>query len=280
MPELPEVETVRRGLEPAMAGQRFKNVTVRRHDLRFPVPADFSNVLRGRKVQSLTRRGKYIVVHLDGERGFGLHLGMSGRVRVFPKGTKREKGAHDHIIFEMENGGVIVFNDPRRFGMAFLTGDKWEDEKFFKAMGPEPLEDVFTPDGLRAKLKNKKASIKAALLDQCVVAGVGNIYACEALYDAGIHPARAAGSLTRAEAGKLVKAVRAVLKRAIEAGGSSLRDHRTTDGNLGYFQHSFSVYDREGALCLSCSGGKKSCKGIRRMVQSGRSTFYCPVKQK
>lgn len=280
MPELPEVETVRRGLEPVMLGSLIRDVIVRRHDLRAPVPKDFKKRIAGRRVESLRRRGKYIVAVLNGGEGFGFHLGMSGRIKIRPASANEEYATHDHVVFVLKDGTEIIFNDPRRFGSVFLAGKNWDAEKPFLSMGPEPLEKKFLLEDFSARLKNKNAPIKNVLLDQNVVAGVGNIYACEALFHAGISPLKKAGAVSGAQTEKLVRAIQSVLSKAIKAGGSTLRDHRKTNGEMGYFQHSFSVYDREGKACLGCDCNIAKTGGIRRVVQAGRSTFYCPRKQK
>ncbi len=262
-----------------MLGRRIKDVILRRADLRGAFPANFSKDVSGQKVMKLERRGKYILAVLEDGQGFGLHLGMSGRIKIQEPGNQNF-GLHDHVVFVMEDGAKIIFNDPRRFGQLFKIGLHWDSEKPFAKMGPEPLGEKFLKTGFGVKLKNKRAPIKTALLDQNVVAGVGNIYACEALYDAGISPLKKAGAVTGIQTEKLVHAVQQVLERAIEAGGSTLRDHRKTNGEMGYFQHSFSVYDREGKACPACDCEIARTGGIRRVVQGGRSTFYCPRKQK
>lgn len=284
MPELPEVETVRRGLAQSIIGKSFSSVEVRRKDLRIPVPGNLASAIEGCRVEDIIRRGKYIVIFPGGAPAMILHLGMSGRVDILKGKAGKTSSSdykpqkHDHVIFTMDNGTKVIFNDPRRFGMLYLTPvSDWEGSKPFSAMGPEPLEPKFDGTTLEENLRGRKGNIKSALLDQGVVAGVGNIYACEALFLAGIHPERQAGSVKGKEAGKLADAIRSVLEKAIEAGGSSLKDYRKTDGSLGYFQHSFSVYEKEGHKCPGCT-----CKNnrVRRIVQAGRSTFFCPVKQK
>lgn len=291
MPELPEVETVRNGLKPVLQGHRLTRVQTRRGDLRIPFPPGFVQHLTGRKVTHLRRRAKYILVDLDNGETLVIHLGMSGRMTIY-KGDKAlpldgiegesvaaggGRGPHDHVIFETDAPARIVFTDHRRFGlMTLVETGKLETHKLFKGIGPEPLDAGFTAASLSATLKGKKASIKAALLDQRVVAGIGNIYACEALWRAGISPKRKASSIAGERAKRLVTAIKHVLKDAIAAGGSTLRDYRKSDGSLGYFQHSFKVYDREGERCQ-----KKGCKGtIKRIVQAGRSSFYCAACQK
>ena len=287
MPELPEVETVRRGLAQVMEGRRIKSVKVRRYDLRFPVPADFSDRLRGRRLMTLERRAKYLVCTFDDKTVLLAHLGMSGRMVIENRGHPNvpgqfvlEKGmhdAHEHIVFEIDTGTTIRFSDPRRFGMMLLTTTcQLSSHKLIRHLGPEPMEDTFTGPVLAARLKGKKTPIKSALLDQRVVAGVGNIYACEALYAARISPRRGAFTVQGERAARLASAVRTVLKRAIDAGGSSLRDHVAPSGELGYFQHSLSVYGREGWPCPGCD-----CeRSVQRIVQAGRSTFLCTKRQR
>ena len=288
MPELPEVETVRRGLAPVMEGKRFAKVEVRRGDLRWPLPKGFAQKLNGKTVQGLGRRAKYLLADLSSGDVLLMHLGMSGSFRVgkdSAPGTyyhERSKStAHDHIVFHMSNGATVTFNDPRRFGsMKLVPRARLEDEPLLRSLGPEPLGNEFDATMLAKACAGKKTSLKAALSDQRVVAGLGNIYVCEALFRARLSPKRIASTIAdrngkpneRAE--KLVDAIKAVLRDAIEAGGSSLRDHRRADGSLGDFQHNFQVYDREGEPCPSCKGK------IKRIVQGGRSTFYCPSCQK
>jgi len=293
MPELPEVETVRRGLAPVMEGARFVRVEARRGDLRWPLPDRFVPRLEGQTVEGLGRRAKYLLADLSSGEVLMMHLGMSGSFRIATPGDETTPGdfhhersksaAHDHVVFHMSNGARITFNDPRRFGFMKLTPRAGLDQDpLMRAMGPEPLGNAFDAALLAMACAGKKAPLKAALLDQHVVAGLGNIYVCEALHRAHLSPRRRATTLAdrhgqpakRTET--LVEAIRTVLNAAIEAGGSSLRDHRRTDGELGYFQHHFRVYDREGEPCPT-----RGCTGtIRRIVQSGRSTFYCPVCQK
>ena len=289
MPELPEVETVRRGLSAVMEGRRITAVDVRRRDLRIPVPEDFAEALIGRTVVKLGRRAKYLVIELDDETVILAHLGMSGRMLIdHPEfGDDGEIGryaheagagaAHEHIVFEVGNGTLIRFRDPRRFGLMALTRiDDLATHKLLAGLGPEPTGPEFTADVLSRALAGKKTPIKAALLDQRVVAGLGNIYVCESLFQAGISPRRMAATVQGKRATRLVDAIHNVLEIAIEAGGSTLRDHVAPDGEIGYFQHSFKVYDREGVPCPGCTCGGT----VHRIVQSGRSTFYCPKRQR
>ena len=291
MPELPEVETVRLGLEPALEGHRFTRVVARRPDLRKAFPQAFADRLTGRRVQRLRRRAKYLLLDLDNGETLIVHLGMSGRLTIhgakaplkpgrFHNRTPDDgsgEGKHDHVVFETEEGTRVVFTDHRRFGLMDIAETKAIDQHpLFKGLGPEPLDAGFTPAVLSAALKGKKTPIKSALIDQRVVAGIGNIYACEALFRARISPKRLAKTVAGARSEKLVPAVKDVLTDAIKAGGSTLRDYARADGELGYFQHSFTVYDREGQPCPA-----KDCTcTIKRIVQAGRSTFYCPSCQK
>jgi formamidopyrimidine-DNA glycosylase len=299
MPELPEVETVRRGLQPAMEGSKILKAEARRKDLRFPFQKDFVARLEGQTVTGLGRRAKYLMADLASGDVLLMHLGMSGSFRVVAGDSKIAPGkfhhprsedrAHDHVLFHMSSGATIVFNDPRRFGyMKIFARDKIEDEPLLQGLGPEPLGNEFDASMLARACANKKTSLKAALLDQRVVAGLGNIYVCEALFRAHLSPRRLAATLATKKtkgapggeptdyAKRLVEAIHAVLNQAIKAGGSSLRDHRQTSGELGYFQHSFQVYDREGETCQS-----PRCGGIvRRFTQNGRSTFWCPKCQR
>lgn len=292
MPELPEVETVRRGLEPAMAGHRIARLVQRRPDLRFPLPDRFADRLTGRRIESLARRAKYLLAHLEDNEVLIMHLGMSGRFTVSspPASTRRgnlvgdfahDTGtdpAHDHVVFDMASGATVTYNDPRRFGfMDLVAADALDGCRHFAGMGPEPLGNGFNAEYLAARAQGRAADLKAFLLDQRNIAGLGNIYVCEALFRSGLSPNRAASCLTdrrgrpteRCE--RLVPTIRQVLEEAIAAGGSTLRDYAHADGSLGYFQHSFKVYGREGEPCT-----KAGCGGtIRRTVQSGRSTFHC-----
>jgi len=283
MPELPEVETVRRGLEPVLTGQRIARAQVRRPDLRWPLPPRMAERLTGARIERLRRRSKYILADLDTGETLLIHLGMSGRVLI--SGVQigaylhehAAPQAHDHIVLDIEGGARITYNDPRRFGMwdMMATGSE-EGHRLLAGLGPEPLGNAFHEAYLATRLRGRNTPIKAALLDQRVVAGLGNIYVCEVLHRTGISPLRKAGRLSDRRAASLVPAIREVLAEAIEAGGSSLRDYRQADGELGYFQHTFRVYGREGAPCrtLGCTGL------VRRVVQSGRSSFYCASCQR
>ena len=289
MPELPEVETVRLGLAAALERHTFARVQVRRADLRKPFPERFAARLTGRRIVRLRRRAKYLLLDLDGGETLIVHLGMSGRLTIHgakahakPGGFHHKapddgsgQGKHDHVVFETGEGTRIVFTDHRRFGLMTIAETAALDaHPLFAGIGPEPLDDAFTPAVLSAALKGKRTPIKSALLDQRVVAGLGNIYVCEALFRARISPKRLAKTVAGERCEKLVPAIKAVLKDAIKAGGSSLRDYAKADGELGYFQHRFAVYDREGKPCPACRGI------VKRIGQAGRSTFYCPSCQK
>jgi formamidopyrimidine-DNA glycosylase len=281
MPELPEVETVRRGLEPALVGARVVGVEQRRPDLRFPFPERFAERLAGRLIKALRRRAKYLLADLDSAEVLVMHLGMSGSFRVEESARPSNRGSHDHVAFDLSTGTRVTYNDPRRFGfMQLIAGADLAAHPLFATIGLEPLGDELDGAALARRFANKRTSLKAALLDQSLIAGLGNIYVCEALHRAGLSPLRAASSLAgktgapNARAHGLAGAIRDVVAEAIAAGGSSLRDHRRPDGRLGYFQHAFRVYDREGTPC-PCCGAR-----VRRIVQGGRSTFYCPRCQK
>jgi len=290
MPELPEVETVRRGLEPVFTGSGLERVELRRADLRFPFPRDFAARLAGRRVETLRRRAKYLVGELDDGETLIMHLGMSGSFRIDaddPEAVHHRaastKAAHDHVLFHFANGASVTYNDPRRFGfMLLVPRAELPAHPLFAGLGVEPLGPELTPQRVAEELRGRKAPLKAALLDQRIIAGLGNIYVCEAMHRAHLSPLRAAGTLVDAKGRPkrglvdLVEAIRQVLGEAIVAGGSSLRDHRQTDGSLGYFQHSFRVYDREDAPCPTpgCGGN------VSRVTQSGRSTFFCRECQK
>lgn len=281
MPELPEVETVRRGLEPVLLDRRLSGVVVRRRDLRRPLPADFEARLVGRRVTVVGRRAKYLLFALDSGDSLIAHLGMSGCFRVYAPGTAPEPGRHDHVLFETERGDSVRFNDPRRFGLMAVTATEGLDgHPLLAGLGPEPLGNDFSGPVLAARLAGRVGPIKTALLDQTVVAGLGNIYVSEALFRAGLSPLRGAGTVAGRRAERLVQAIRRTLLEAVAAGGSSLRDHRRPSGELGYFQHSFAVYDRAGEACPGCDCDVARSGGIRRIVQGGRSTFYCARRQR
>jgi len=308
MPELPEVETVRRGLEPVLVGQKLTKVSMRRPDLRFPFPENFSKRLKGQTITALQRRAKYLLAHLSGGEVLVMHLGMSGRFTIVepPKLSATSKSGigphpkikerpgqfvtetahntkHDHVIFETAAGATVTYNDTRRFGyMLLVEGDDLHNHKMFCNLGPEPLGNELHADYLASVARGRKSDLKAFLMDQRIIAGLGNIYVCEALFHAGLSPDRKSATLT-SKTGKplvrtqaLVASIRLVLNGAIAAGGSTLRDYKKTDGSLGYFQHKFVVYGREGEPCT-----KPRCKGvIARKIHSGRSTFFCPKCQK
>lgn len=281
MPELPEVETVMRGLEPVLLNQRIRSVTMNRADLRIPLPHDLQQTIVGQTVNRLHRRAKYILVNLSNAQILAVHLGMSGKISILPAKTNYIAEPHDHLLIDLESGTRLIYNDPRRFGMIFtLPSEDRYSHKAFAHLGPEPFSNEFDADYLKSKLKNKTTSIKQALLDQRLVVGVGNIYACEALYQAGIDPKIQAGKISKAKLASLIPIIQDVLSRAIKAGGSTLKDYRKADGELGYFQHSFNVYDRKGLSCGNCDCNIDKTGGVQRIVQSGRSTFFCPKKQR
>lgn len=283
MPELPEVETVRRGLLPVMEGKRILRADVNRPDLRWPLPARMAERVSGMRVMSLRRRSKYLLADLSSGETLLVHLGMSGRILISgdAPGAFRNRHAmhdrHDHVVFHMQGGARVTFNDPRRFGAMDLVATASADQhQRLAGIGPEPLGNAFDETYLASTLKGRRTTIKAALLDQRVVAGLGNIYVCEVLHRAGISPARRVSRLAARRIANLVPHVRDVLSEAIAAGGSSLRDYRQADGELGYFQHIFRVYGRDGDPCV-----KPGCGGrIVRTVQSGRSSFHCPKCQR
>jgi len=297
MPELPEVETVCRGLEPALAGRCIAAVRLNRPDLRFPFPGDLAASVQGRKVTHVERRAKYILIHLDSGEIILSHLGMTGRFTIWQPNGKAQNlgefyfaeeagrqgdGPHDHMVLDLDDGTRVVYADPRRFGFVDLIAPGGRDgNRFLAGLGVEPLGNAFNADYLAAALQGRKTPLKAALLDQRIIAGLGNIYVCEALYRARLSPRRMAGSIVRKRGGSprveaIVTAVRAVLAEAIAAGGSTLRDYAHTDGSSGEFQQRFDVYDREDEPCRTpgCSSH------ITRIVQSGRSTFFCPTCQR
>ncbi|MBT4996174.1 MAG: bifunctional DNA-formamidopyrimidine glycosylase/DNA-(apurinic or apyrimidinic site) lyase [Hellea sp.] len=278
MPELPEVETVKRGLEPVMQGFKFERVTLNRLNLRFPFDKNFISRIQGKILTSLIRRGKFLKATLSSNDVLYMHLGMSGRFSIdndltaVYNSNNSTNPKHNHVIFEMSNGVVVTYNDPRRFGFMELIAPG-EPSRLDK-MGPEPLDNMFNAPYLFNKLSGKKSAIKSALLDQSIIGGLGNIYVCEAIFKAKISPKRLAGSLTIKETEILVNEIKGVIKKAIEAGGSSLKDFASVDGNLGYFQHSFEVYGQEKKPCVVCE------TPIERIIQSGRSSFYCKACQK
>jgi formamidopyrimidine-DNA glycosylase len=276
MPELPEVETVMRGLAARLTGRLIARVRAARPDLRWPLPERLAERLRGRRIDGFLRRGKYILMRLSGGESLLLHLGMSGRIRLTD--GQAEPAAHEHLVLETTNGCRLGFIDPRRFGSVdLLPTDAEAKHPRLAGLGPEPMAAAFTASVLGAALAGRRTTIKAALMDQGVVAGLGNIYACEALFRAGISPRRIAGSLGAARIARLHAAIRETLADAIAAGGSSFSDYVQPEGELGYFQHSWRVYGRE--RCPDCPGPPR-CRGIVRLVQGGRSTFYCPLLQR
>jgi formamidopyrimidine-DNA glycosylase len=289
MPELPEVETVRRGLEPAMVGARIIAVEQRRPDLRFPFPERFVERLQGQTVAALGRRAKYLLADLSSGEVLVMHLGMTGRFLVSQGGVTFAPGEfhdeagggrrHDHVVFRLSNGATVTYNDPRRFGFMDLAPRAvLAESRHFRNVGIEPLGNELSGEAIARLFRGRQAPLKAALMDQRLIAGLGNIYVCEALFRAGLDPQAPAGSIAtstgrpREKADRLAGAIRDVLTEAVEAGGSTLRDYAQTDGSLGYFQHAFRVYDREGEACMT-----SGCGGtVKRLVQGGRSTFYCP----
>jgi formamidopyrimidine-DNA glycosylase len=287
VPELPEVETVRRGLAPVLEGAVIARAQVNRPDLRWPFPEHMAERLTGARVDRLRRRSKYILADLSTDETLIIHLGMSGRMIISGEALRAAPGVfhhvhpapekHDHVILDTEAGARITFNDARRFGaMDLAPTDDVDAHWLLKDLGPEPLGNAFHDDHLARAFRGRRTPVKSALLDQRIVAGLGNIYVCEALHRARISPLRHAGRISRPRIARLVTDIRDVLAEAIEAGGSSLRDYRQADGDLGYFQHNFRVYGREGRPCTT-----PDCRGvIRRKVQSGRSSFYCPICQR
>lgn len=295
MPELPEVETTRRGLAPAMEGARIARLELRRDDLRFPFPAGLAEKVAGQRILSLGRRAKYLLVDLENGASLVCHLGMSGSFRIENSTADTAPGAfhhprgkdskHDHVIFHLESGEAVsrvIYNDPRRFGFVdYIEAGQHDLYPSFRNLGPEPTGNILDATWLAGRFDGKKKPLKTALLDQSIIAGLGNIYVCEALWRAHLSPLRAISTMVEADGTPgpaleiLVSKIRDVIADAIEAGGSSLRDHIRTDGTLGYFQHSFSVYDREGQACRT-----PGCNGtVERMTQAGRSSFHCPVCQ-
>ncbi len=280
MPELPEVETVMRGLQARLEGRRITRALLNRPDLRWPFPKGLVERLTGADVLGFRRRAKYILLRLSGGDSVLLHLGMSGRIVLTP-GTPNAETVHEHLVLEMDDGWRVGFVDPRRFGSVDLVPTADEDtHRLLAGMGPEPLDDTFSVAMLNDALQGKRTPIKAALLDQRIVAGLGNIYVCEALFRARISPLRLARSVPGARTARLVPAIKATLTEAIKAGGSSLRDYTQPSGELGYFQHAWKVYGREGERCEACPGDGVCPGGVRRVTQSGRSTFYCARLQR
>ncbi len=285
MPELPEVETVRRGLASVMEGRPIVRVTVRRGDLRRPIPPGFTDRLAGRIVERLDRRAKYLLFHLDDGTVLLVHLGMSGRMVIEQPGEQTVSGSfaqgvsiggkHEHVVFEVGNGTVVRFSDPRRFGLMDLTTEEaLATHPLLGHLGPEPLDPALDGAMLASRLRGRRTPIKSALLDQRLIAGLGNIYVCEALFDSRLSPRRSAHTVQGVRADRLAAAIKDVLLRAIEAGGSTLRDHVAPSGEIGYFQHSFRAYGREGEPCLSCAAP------MQRIAQAGRSTFFCASCQR
>jgi formamidopyrimidine-DNA glycosylase len=284
MPELPEVETVMRGLASVLQGRTIRAASIARPDLRWPFPAGLAERLAGARVEGFRRRGKYMLMRLSGDDSVLIHLGMSGRMVARPAEPTATAPCgpilHEHMALETTNGVRVGFVDPRRFGCVDLVPTAEEDRhRLLAGLGPEPLEPGFTPAVLAAALKGRRAPLKAALLDQKVVAGLGNIYVSEALFRARLSPRRIASSVAGIRAVRLVPAIRAVLDESIAAGGSSLRDYVRADGEIGFFQERFKVYGREGLPCEECPGAP-DCLGIRRTVQAGRATFHCPRLQR
>jgi formamidopyrimidine-DNA glycosylase len=276
MPELPEVETVVRGLKPHLEGRVLARATLRRDDIRTPIPKDFAERVAGRKIAHVRRRAKYVLIDLDGDQTIVVHLGMSGRLVLLPAHIPNA-GPHDHVDFTLLDGPTVRFTDPRRFGVIdLLRATEFASDRRFSELGPEPLETSFDAAALESALAGSRAPLKAALLDQRNVAGLGNIYVCEALYRCGLSPLRKAGTVKGEKAIALCASIKATLGDAIHAGGSSARDYVQASGELGWFQHQWKVYDREGQPCPGCD----CAKGVKRIVQSGRSTFYCPKRQR
>lgn len=292
MPELPEVETIRRGLVPVLENARIRSVQLRRPDLRFPFPQNFEKNLTGKRILHLSRRAKYLLWHLEDGGVLVIHLGMSGSIRIQAPGVserstrqtgRTKRSVHDHVIFHLHDGHTLIYNDPRRFGyMNIVNGSDWTDHPWFADLGPEPTGNDLSASHLASVFADRKTPAKTILLDQKVIAGMGNIYVCEALWRARISPRRLARTLVRKDGRptvaleRLLGAIRTIIAEAIDAGGSSISDYTLADGSMGRFQHTFSAYGQEGCPCArpTCSGS------IRRIVQSGRSTFYCPRCQR
>ena len=281
MPELPEVETVTRAMRAELEGDTIISVALHREGLRVPFPVDLVVRLEGQRIERVERRAKYILVHLNSGDVFVLHLGMSGRILIRDPKEHAQAEKHDHLVLTTRKNKQVLFRDPRRFGMAFIVSEaELESHSAFRDLGPEPLGNGFSDAVLAEALKNKKIAIKVALLDQHLVAGIGNIYACEALFYAGIDPRLEAGAVKPARLEKLYGTIRMVLEKAIAAGGSSFRDFHSTNGEAGYFQRELAVYDREGKACIGCICDPAKTGGVMRFSQGGRSTFWCPRKQK
>jgi len=281
MPELPEVETVCGGMRQTILDDPIADICQRRADLRIPFPATLQDDLNGQTITHIRRRSKYILADLTNGKTLVIHLGMSGRILITEAGQSYTPQKHDHFIVDFRSGRKLVYTDPRRFGMIFTEDtDALDDHKTFRHLGPEPLSNHFDTDYFHQQLRKRKTPVKTALLDQKLVVGIGNIYACEALYFAGIHPARPCNSLSRDESDALYRAIRHVLRIAIEAGGSTLKDYKHADGQMGYFQFQFAVYDQEGKPCKNCDCGQTSKEDrVQKIVQSGRSTYFCATKQ-
>ncbi len=282
MPELPEVETVRLGLSRVMTGRRITRAVLRRSGLRLPFPEGLGRWLEGRRIQAVERRAKYLLIRfVEADHRLLVHLGMSGRMRVFDPGSNRQPMPHDHVEIALDSGARVVFNDARRFGMMLLVPDEAPDHHpLLAGLGPEPLDDGFTAACLAERLRGRSGPIKAVLLDQRVIAGLGNIYVAEALWRARLSPRRRAESIRGMRAERLWRAIRAVLAEAIAAGGSTLRDHMGPDGTMGYFQHGFAVYGRAGLPCPECRCNPPPGGGVRMIRQGGRASYYCPVLQR
>lgn len=283
MPELPEVETVKSGVAPFLENHSFISVSVYSPALRIPLPRQKLCALAGQKILSVTRRAKYILVNFSNRKTMIVHLGMTGAMTIFPPHDKiiLPRDRHDHVVFNMDDGVRIVYRDPRRFGVIdVVNSDDVFQSKYFSHLGVEPLEKDFTPEYLRDAMKVRRAPIKTVIMDQSVVVGVGNIYASEALYLSRIHPETPAQDLSFLQIKKLVSAIKTILTAAIKSGGSTLRDYRHTNGDMGYFQFHFAVYDKAGKACPDCRCSLKKTGGIQRIVQAGRSSFFCPTVQK
>lgn len=272
MPELPEVETVMRGIAPEITSKVIEGVTHNRADLRIPFPKHFVQTLEGATIQSIQRRAKYLLIDIGRDQHWVIHLGMSGKV-LLRDALPNDLNKHAHVITRFADGSVMIYEDPRRFGLMTLVPRNWQQHELFFHLGPEPLSDDFNAEYLHAKLRSKNTPIKHAIMDQTTVVGVGNIYACESLFRSRINPKTHACKISKTRCGYLVDNIKEVLSEAITSGGSTLRDYVRSDGSLGYFQHQFAVYGRENEPCAACS------TPIRRSVQQNRSTFYCPSCQ-